>query len=823
MMKTIQWQTLARGALLLAVLALAGVLATMYSGAVSAAPGAEALAGPLPQAVATLPPPPDSLTEMLALDEVDASSGTVELWAKPGTLTMPDGVEVNVWGFSASETLPPTVPGPVISADAGTELTITLHNTLGEDVSLAFPGFDGLVPDTVGAAPGGSVTYQVTLGAPGTFLYEAGLTEGGARQAAMGLYGVLVVEDPAVVPEPLDQERILVLSEIDPALNANPAAFSLAEFKPKYWLLNGQAYPMTGKISVQAGSNLLIRWVNAGALHRSVGILGLAQEIVAADGMALPFSRGAQAEALAPGQTRDALVHVPTDAPMNALYPIYPGNLRQHNDNQRLGPDEHSVAFGGSMAFLHVATGVEFEEDGPVVSEMAFDKSRIGAGESVALTARITVVGGTSVEAARGWWDVPGDEATALSLTVDAGAVNEVAPGLDDLGGGQHILYIQGLDDLGKWGPLGSAVLTVDNVGPRVTGMVLNPDPTNGTKDVRLSATANESETGGGTVDSGQFSGGVSGTMEVAPPDARIAVLSATIPMAEVAALGEGQHPIAITATDDLGNASASSTVTLTVDMTGPAVGPVTLSPETLDLNQPLPTYVRLTVDLTDAMSPVVNAYAFLGDASTDLTTAIPLFPSDGLFDEAEETAYYNMPVAHFAVLGEGTHVVSVIGKDKAGNLTDPGAAGTATLEVVGGGAPGQDTVGPVITNLAVTPNPTLGQNRITLAGTATDAVAPITAAEWFRGADPGPGNGNRMNALDGSFSSAVEGITVSFNIANPNQWPLGTNTLSVRAQDANGNWGAVQTVEFVKSDRFGRTVYVDGIVSENFLPLLER
>ena len=52
----------------------------------------------MPQAVATLPPPPDSLTEMLALDEVDASSGTVELWAKPGTLTMPDGVEVNVWG-----------------------------------------------------------------------------------------------------------------------------------------------------------------------------------------------------------------------------------------------------------------------------------------------------------------------------------------------------------------------------------------------------------------------------------------------------------------------------------------------------------------------------------------------------------------------------------------------------------------------------------------------------------------------------------------------------------------------------------------------------
>ena len=118
---------------------------------------------------------------------------------------------------------------------------------------------------------------------------------------------------------------------------------------------------------------------------------------------------------------------------------------------------------------------------------------------------------------------------------------------------------------------------------------------------MRLSATANESETGGGTVDSGQFSGGVSGTMEVAPPDARIAVLSATIPMAEVAAL-EGPASIAITATDDQGNASASSTVTLTVDMTGRG-RPRHLSPETLDLNQPLPTYVRLTVDLTDAMS----------------------------------------------------------------------------------------------------------------------------------------------------------------------------------------------------------------------------
>ena len=47
--------------------------------------------------------------------------------------------------------------------------------------------------DTAGVANGGTRTYTFTAARPGTFLYEAGHTSGGARQVAMGLAGALVV------------------------------------------------------------------------------------------------------------------------------------------------------------------------------------------------------------------------------------------------------------------------------------------------------------------------------------------------------------------------------------------------------------------------------------------------------------------------------------------------------------------------------------------------------------------------------------------------------------------------------------------------------
>ena len=122
---------------------------------------------------------------------------TCELWAMPGEITMPDGAVVPIWGFADNAAGPALLPGPMLIANQGETLEVVLHNELlAETVALEFPGQPDLLPDLAGVAAGGSTTYTFPVNNPGTFLYEAGLTENGTRQVAMGLYGALIVRPP---------------------------------------------------------------------------------------------------------------------------------------------------------------------------------------------------------------------------------------------------------------------------------------------------------------------------------------------------------------------------------------------------------------------------------------------------------------------------------------------------------------------------------------------------------------------------------------------------------------------------------------------------
>ena len=123
----------------------------------------------------------------------------------------------------------------------------------------------------------------------------------------MGLSGVLIVR-PTGAPgqayadasTAFDDEALVVLGEIDPALNgttavpnATPWTFDLRQFAPKYFLVNGTAYANTpaSTIPVTSGNTLLLRYANAGIQHHSIGVLGLHQRVLAADGSELPYPR----------------------------------------------------------------------------------------------------------------------------------------------------------------------------------------------------------------------------------------------------------------------------------------------------------------------------------------------------------------------------------------------------------------------------------------------------------------------------------------------------------------------------------------------------
>ncbi len=280
-----------------------------------------------------------------------------ELWAETGTLTLPDGPDidalpdvVNIWGYTV-DSAPPTVPGPTLTVSEGTCVQVTLHNTLSEATSVAFHG-QGLPADTVGVNSGSdniAAPYIFLASRPGTFLYEAGLTTNGARQVAMGLYGALIVQ-PLAAPTTYDSEAVLVLSEIDPALNAAPTTFNMGEYKPRYWLINGQVYPGTDPISAASDSTLLVRYVNAGLNENSMGLLGLGQQVVAADGYALPNPYTVVAETIPPGGTMETLVSIPATAANGTQYALY--SAAQHLDND-------GASYGGQLMYLTVATPID--------------------------------------------------------------------------------------------------------------------------------------------------------------------------------------------------------------------------------------------------------------------------------------------------------------------------------------------------------------------------------------------------------------------------------------------------------------------------------
>lgn len=286
-------------------------------------------------------------------------SSTFVLTARTGTITAPDGNTVFMWGFASGRGAY-QYPSPTLCVTEGDRVTVVLRNTLPDDVSIVFPGQDGVtangapsVPVTDGgrvtslapAAPKrtGVATYSFVAGRPGTFLYESGTDQG--RQVQMGLFGALIVRpkdhpDQAYGPQTgfaPDREYLMLLSDIDPDLHAaveQGRPFDLAKLHPHYWMINGRSFPDTiapngaswlpsqpyGALArlqpfdAQANPRpALIRYLNVSAKSHPFHPHGNHERLIARDGAEL---RGAGGEDLSsehftdvvgPGQTLDAL------------------------------------------------------------------------------------------------------------------------------------------------------------------------------------------------------------------------------------------------------------------------------------------------------------------------------------------------------------------------------------------------------------------------------------------------------------------------------------------------------------------------------------
>jgi hypothetical protein len=704
---------------------------------------------------------------------INAFTGS-ELYAVSGMAALP-GQNLAVLGYNTTGNAVTQAGGAPITVTQGSTVSIRLHNSLAVPTSLLFQG-QSMVPDTTGVAPGETKVYSFTASQPGTYLYEAGLLSGAQYQAAMGLHGALVVRPTASAKQAyadaataFDKEAVLVLSEIDPALNsaADPAAFDMRSFAPRYFLINGAVYPSTDSIAVAPGDKLLLRYVNAGMQHHSMAVLGLRQNFVAKDAGLLPtLTRNVAAETLAPGQTGDALVMLPASAADGSKFALYEGNLKLYNNGD-------GSRFGGMLTFVAVAgsagTG---DSTGPLTSGAS-----VGLFGTLSATVSDAGRGDSAVTAAEYFLDATTANGSGLPMAaLDAAAVTRSFASTAPLTG-SHTVFVHGRDSANNWGPFTTTTLVADTVGPTTSALVLLPNPSNGLVDVALSATANDTASGGSAITAAEYQidGAAPVPMAVSPAGARIASVSATIAAASVNALANGNHTVSVRSRDALGNWGNPVTTTLTVNTSsGPVTSAVSVTPNPnngaipLSSTQPV-VRVTATISCTATCMNVGAAEGFIDNPAGANGSGFPFVPADGAWNGQTEAVYADIPLSTIAALSSGNHTLSVHGKEAVGVW---GAASSTTLTI--------DKAAPSIASVTLSPSTlAFGTASTTLAVSAADVGTGVVGGQyWIDGSATPPANAT-------AFTGVAPSIATS-------ELAAGTRTVWVRVRDAASNWSAV-------------------------------
>ena len=328
---------------------------------------------------------------LLVLGAGTGSAAVYDLCVDADTVSMPDGASIPVWGFGLADTNGNcaggvSVPGPELAVPPGdSTLQINLTNHLQEPVSLHILGqvlsnnsgptfTTGAAGHDTGlrrvmsfsheAAPGGgTATYTWNNFRPGTYLLQSGTNP--AKQVQMGLYAVAKKDQAAGSAydgQPYDTEATIVFHDIDPEIHqavadgrygANPASAtgpyipSSALRVPRYFMINGAAYPQTDTAlpAVGVGQRVLLRIVNAGLVTHVPQVPDHYMTLIAEDGNPYPYPQERYGFELAPAKTMDAIIEPAAEGALA----VYDGRLKLSNAG--------APSMGGMLALLTVGAG----------------------------------------------------------------------------------------------------------------------------------------------------------------------------------------------------------------------------------------------------------------------------------------------------------------------------------------------------------------------------------------------------------------------------------------------------------------------------------
>jgi plastocyanin len=279
----------------------------------------------------------------------------IQLYATDGYLTLPDNTQVYVWGYSMQKEKGTAVfPAPTLVVNEGDQVDVTLTNIGAKKEGIKrlahtihFHGLDtdqandGVPHTSENILVGDSFTYRFTAAHAGTYFYHCHVDT--VEHLQMGMHGAFIVKAKGGLNEAwtggpaYGKEYTFVLNEIDPvwhkAVEAG-TAYDRTDFHPRYWTINGKAYPdteddPTTMIEGKIGEKVLLRLINSGYQTHAFHLHGSHFQVIASDGRPLPAAVEKDTINVGPGERYDLLITFT----QSGEFPLHSHNIIDNTNN----------------------------------------------------------------------------------------------------------------------------------------------------------------------------------------------------------------------------------------------------------------------------------------------------------------------------------------------------------------------------------------------------------------------------------------------------------------------------------------------------------
>jgi len=264
-----------------------------------------------------------------------------------GVLTVALDAEQSLWRFNGNQPpmsidafaergKPPRMPAPFIRVPAGTQIQLSIRNSLPRPLTFIVPAAMHGGPDRVNAMDSvvvasnavGTLTTRAAL--PGNYVYRGKTTDGASRVSNIGgmLAGAIVVDSAGVTSA---RDRVLVIMATEDSISA--ACDDTTTVNPRsecpgrrfMYTINGTEWPNTDRVHATVGDSLRWRVVNASAQVHPMHLHGFYFRV---DDLSGPFAD--EQGRPAPGQLVVTQLLQPLGAMSMTWSPDRPGNWLFH-------------------------------------------------------------------------------------------------------------------------------------------------------------------------------------------------------------------------------------------------------------------------------------------------------------------------------------------------------------------------------------------------------------------------------------------------------------------------------------------------------------